>query len=299
LTASKGDITAVIPTLNEEEGVGLVIDELKANGIENIVVVDGGSADKTRDVAAARNVAVVIQEGRGKALAVKTALNYVRTPWMLVIDGDHTYDASYIDSMLEAAERNDEVIGARLMGRENIPLLNRLGNWVITRVFNILFGTKLSDVCSGMYLVRTDIAEEVWFEGRGFSLEVEMAAHVASTTRRIAEVPIRYRKRAGKAKLGRRHGFLIIIDAVRLAWRYNPAMVVFALGSLPLIPGVPILIWVFYEYVFRRVEHFIWAIISLQLVSVGLISILLTIMSIYLKRLEYRLTEKMEKVLKK
>lgn len=67
---------------------------------------------------------------------------------------------------------------------------------------------------------------------------------------------------------------------------------------MPLIPGVPILLWVFYEYVFRRVEHFVWAIISLQLVSVGLVSMLLSIMSLYLKRLEYRLTEKIEKALK-
>jgi len=99
--------------------------------------------------------------------------------------------------------------------------------------------------------VLTDVAEEIWFEGRGFSLEVEVAAHVASTSRRITEVPIRYRKLAGMAKLRKRHGFQVLLDAVRLAWRYNPAMVVFALGSLPLIPGVPILIWVFYEYVFR------------------------------------------------
>lgn len=93
-SASKSEITTVIPTLNEEEGVGLVIDELRDNGIENIVVVNGGSTDRTREVAAARGAVVVMQEGKGKALAIKTALRYVKTPWMLVIDGDHTYDAS-------------------------------------------------------------------------------------------------------------------------------------------------------------------------------------------------------------
>lgn len=292
---SRGDVTAVIPTLDEEKGVGLVIEELRANGIEKIIVVDGGSRDRTREIASSKGAKVVMQEGRGKALALKTALRFVETPWMLVIDGDNTYDASYVDAMLRAADEYDEVIGARLVGRENIPPLNRLGNWVITRTFNLLFGTRLSDVCSGMYLVRTDVMREVWFEGRGFSVEVEAAAHVASTSRRITEVPVRYRRRVGEPKLGRRHGFRIMFDAVRLAWRYNPTMVIFALGSLPLAPGVPILLWVFYEYVFRGVEHFVWAIISLQLVSVGFISMLLAVVSLYLKRMEYRLIERIEK----
>ncbi|QOJ79299.1 glycosyltransferase [Infirmifilum lucidum] len=295
---SKSDVTAVIPTLQEEEGIGLVIDELKANGVEKIIVVDGGSTDRTREVASSKGARVVLQEGRGKALAIKTALKYVETPWMLVIDGDYTYDASYVDAMLSVAKDYDEIIGARLLGRENIPLLNRFGNWVITKAFNVLFGVRLSDVCSGMYLVRTEIAREVWFEGKGFSVEVEIAAHVANTTRRIAEVPIRYRRRVGKGKLGKRHGFLILFDTVRLAWRYNPTLVIFLLGSLSLMPGVPIFLWVFYEYVFRGVEHFVWAIISLQMVSVGLVSVLLSILSLYLKRLEYRLIEKIEKRLR-
>jgi len=296
----KSHVTAVIPTLDEEGCIGLVIDELRANGIERILVVDGGSRDRTREVAASKGVPVVMQEGRGKAMAVKTALKYVETPWVLVIDGDYTYDASYVDSLLRvAAEGYDEVIGARLIGRENIPPLNRLGNWVITRTFNLLFGTRLSDVCSGMYLVRTDVLREVWFEAKGFSVEVEIAAHVASTTRRIAEVPVRYRKRpAGEPKLGKRHGFQIMFDAVRLAWRYNPTMVVFALGSLPLVPGVPIFLWVFYEYVFRGVEHFVWAILSLQMLGVGLISMLLALMSIYLKRMEYRIMERIDRALR-
>jgi len=100
------------------------------------------------------------------------------------------------------------------------------------------------------------------------------------------------------AEPGRRHGLQIMLDAVRLAWRYNPTVVVFALGSVPLLPGVPILLWVFYEYVFRRVEHFVWAIISLQLVSVGFVSMLLAIVSLYLKRMEYRLTERIEKAVR-
>jgi len=292
---SSVDVTAIVPTLDEEEGIGLVIDELRANGVDRIVVVDGGSRDRTREIASSKGARVVMQEGRGKALAVKTGLRFVETPWVLVIDGDHTYDASYLGAMLSAAEGYDEVIGARLIGRENIPLLNRFGNWVITKTFNILFGTRLSDVCSGMYLVRADVLREVWFEGRGFSVEVEVAAHVASTSRKITEAPVRYRERKGKPKLGRRHGLQIMLDAVRLAWRYNPTVVVFALGSVPLLPGVPILLWVFYEYVFRGVEHFVWAIISLQLVSVGFVSMLLAIVSLYLKRMEYRLTERIEK----
>ena len=234
-----GLVTVVIPTLNEEGAIGRVIEELRAHGWTNILVVDGGSSDRTREVAESMGARVILQEGRGKADAIRTAVRYVETPYVVVMDGDCTYPAGRIADLLREAEGRglDEVIGARRWGRENIPLLNRLGNWVITRAFNLLFGTRLSDVCSGMYLVRTEVLREVGFEARGFSVEVEVAAHVASTTRRIGEVPIEYRPRVGRPKLGKRHGFAIMLDALRLALRYNPVFLLFSSASLITLPS--------------------------------------------------------------
>lgn len=291
-------ITIVIPTLNEEEAIGPVIDELRSSGWSNILVVDGNSRDATRMIAAAKGVKVMLQEGMGKADAVRTAVKHVATPYVVVMDGDNTYPAKHIAELLEKAEGEglDEVIGARRRGREHIPLINRFGNWVITKAFNLLFATHLSDVCSGMYLVRTEILREVGFEAKGFSVEVEIAAHVASTTRRIGEIPIEYRERIGKPKLGRRHGFVIMLDALKLALRYNPVFLLFASSSLVLLPSLALAAWVGYRWLFQGVKHSIWGVIAIVGVGVGFISLLLAIMALYLKRLELRILEKLHEV---
>ncbi len=293
---SPEEVTVVVPTLNEAEAVGLVIDELRALGFSRILVVDGHSTDGTPEIAASRGARVALQRGRGKADAVRTALDYVDTPYVLVIDGDYTYDPSCAPRMLELARRYDEVIGARTEGRENMPLLHRFGNWVLTRFFNLLFGTRLRDVCSGMYLVRTDVARRVWFEGRGFSVEVELAAHVASTTRRVTDVDARYRPRLGRPKLRSWHGLLIAADAVRLAWRYNPVFFIFAVGTTALAPAAAILAWVALKLLLFGVKHYVWALIGVSLGGVGVVSLLLAVMALFVKRVEYRILEVLEEI---
>lgn len=293
----KKKLTIVIPTLNEEEAIGKVLEELIGLGYdkEQIIIVDGHSKDKTVEIAREKGVKVIYQDGKGKAEAIKTAIEHVNTEYMLVMDGDYTYDPKYIDKMLRYIWEYDEVIGARTIGRENIPLINRFGNWVITKAFNILFGIKLKDVCSGMYLIKTNIAKEIKYESGGFSLEIEIAAHTASMSGKIRDIDIKYRKRIGKQKLSRLHGLKILFDAVILAWKYNPAFFIFGIGSLLTIPAIIIIGWVAYEYIILGIKHYIWAMIGLSLGSIGVIATLLAIMTLYLKRLEIRILEKIRR----
>ena len=290
------ELTIIIPTLNEAEAIGKVIDELHQHGYHNILVVDGNSTDGTPQIAQSKGAKVIQQKGKGKADAIKTAINYVNTPYLLIMDGDYTYNPAYIKELLKHAKENDEVIGARTIGRKNIPLINRLGNWIITKAFNLLFGTKLKDVCSGMYLLRTEIAKEINYEAKGFSLEVEVAAHVASTTRKIKDIPIHYRPRIGKPKLKTWDGLSIITDAIQLAWRYNPAFFIFASGTLLLIPSTAILAWVAYRYFIYGAKHYVWAILGAGGTGIGIISLLLAIITLYIKRIEYRILEKLRKL---
>ncbi len=293
---SLGDVNIVIPTLNEEKAIGLVLEELFSIGVkpEQVIVVDGHSTDRTREIASSKGVRVILQEGKGKADAIKTVLRYIDKPYTLVMDGDYTYPAYEIPKLVEKASRGfDEVIGARVNGRENIPLLNRLGNWIITKVFNILFGTNLRDVCSGMYLVNTRILREAPIESRGFSVEVDIAAKVASLTGRITEVPISYRKRIGEKKLRIIHGLYIVKDLVRLAWRYNPASLIFILGAVLTIPGIVIDSWVLLELLLYGIKRHVWATLGTLLTLTGLLSLALSIIAVYLKRFEYRLNQKL------
>ncbi len=288
---SKDEVTVVIPTLNEEAAIGLVIDELFEYGFrrENILVVDGHSTDETVKIVESKGVHWIPQDGHGKGDAILTAAKYVETPYMLIMDGDYTYDPSAIDQMLIAAFESPEVIGYRSEGRENIPLLHRLGNWILTKFFNVIFITDLKDVCSGMYIVRTDIVKSLIGRSKGFSIEAEIAA-AASHEGRIIEVPVRYRKRIGRKKLSSfKDGLSIFLSIFILGWYYNPIFFIFGLGSLLLIPSLFIAGYVFFEYIFFGIKHFVWAIISVAGISAGIISLTICLLTLYMKRMERRL----------
>ena len=284
------DYVVVLPTLNEREGLAKTLDELFAVGVPpgRVLVVDGGSTDGTCDEARERGVRCVLQEGRGKADAIRTALKLVDADVVVAMDADFTYPAEYIKELL--ARDCDEVIGARKMLEPGSQrLVYRLGNWVLTKWFNLLFGTGLSDVLSGMYAVRKSAVADMEFSSRDFSIESEIAAHIASTGGTICEVPIRYRRRVGAKKLSVKHGFQIARDMFLLALRYNPAFLISLAAALLAVPGLLLAAWVAYKWIFLGVKHYVWGIIAFALIAGGAAAGAVAALTLYLKRMEMRL----------
>jgi len=296
-------ISVLIPTLNEEKAIGPVIDEVVNTGIprENILVIDGGSTDNTVVIAYRKGVRVYPQEGRGKALAIKTGLKYVNTPYVLVMDGDWTYPAKYIPRLYEKmlSEDCDLVIGVRVYGKESQKLIFKLGNKVITWIFNMLFGTQLRDVLSGMYIAKTETLREVNFEMSGFSVESEIVAHFA-TVGKVCEEGIEYRERLDPSakKLRVVHGFKIALDILRLTWRYSPVFLIFAIGSLLLIPGLLLGAWVAYHYFFTGIKYYVRGIVAIVLAATGLLSLNSALMALYVRRIELRVHRKLNEITK-
>jgi dolichol-phosphate mannosyltransferase len=283
----KSMVTVVIPTLNEEEGIAKVIEEVKAEGYENILVVDGYSKDKTAKIASGNGVSVVYQHGSGKSGAVRTAIDRVETPFMVFMDGDHTYDPKDIWRLMNHSEHYCHVIGAR--EKKNIPRLHRFGNWVISRTFSLLFTIKTSDVCSGMYLLEAGEAKKYGLQEQGFVAEIELAAHSAAT-QSLAEVPISYRARIGAKKLNTwKHGLAILSAAFGLARRHNPILLYSAIAGLCIIPAALILGWVVLEELTMRTFHSGWALAGIMMLLVAVQSFTLASVSILTKHTEERL----------
>lgn len=289
MPVSKDDITVVLPTLNEEKAIGQIICELKRSGYHNILVVDGYSTDATTKVAESNGGRIISQHSRGKCGAIETAIENVETPYMLIMDGDCTYDPKDIEKFFVHAEKYDQIIGVRTNGRRNIPKLNQFGNWLLTKTFNVLMGTKLSDVCSGMYLIKTDVARELELNTNGFDVEAEIAAQTA-TRGKVTEVPIDYRKRVGYQKLSAwRHGFQIIRTIFGLARTYNPALLFSAIVALAVVPALIILGWVAAELLLTGIWHSGYALIGLMLLVLASQGLTIGVISVLMRRTEKRI----------
>ncbi|RLG40768.1 MAG: glycosyl transferase family 2 [Thermoproteota archaeon] len=285
----KEDITVVLPTLNEEKAIGKVIDELLSEGYTKILVVDGYSTDRTVEIARSKGVEVVYQKGKGKAGAIRTAIEIVETPYMLVMDADYTYDPKDIERLLRYPEY-DEVIGLR-KDRRNIPLLHRIGNKIISSVLSLLIGQRVSDPCSGMYLIKTESARKLEILSEGFDIEAEIVGEMLIHGK-VTEVPISYRRREGEKKLRSwRDGMRILLTVFKVAWLYNPVFLLSAIGSILTVPGIVILFWQLYIRYMYGAERwsFGWAWLGLILLVIGLHAFTVATISLLLKRLERRI----------
>lgn len=287
---NKDEVTIVLPTLNEEEAIGQIICELRQSGYHNILVVDGYSIDGTTKVAESNGGIVIFQHSKGKCGAIETAIENVKTPYMLIMDGDCTYDPKDIEKFFAHAEKYDQIIGVRANGRRNIPKLNQFGNWLLTKTFNTLMGTKLSDLCSGMYLIKTDVARELELNTTGFDVEAEIVAQIA-TRGKVTEVPIDYRKRVGHQKLSAwRHGFQIIRTIFSLSRRYNPTLLFSAIMALLAIPAAILLGWVALEVFLYGVWHSGYALTGLMLLVLASQGSTVAAISVMMRRMEKRIT---------
>ncbi len=289
-------ITVVIPTLNEEKGIEATIKELHSIGINNIVVVDGYSKDRTVEVAKSLNARVIFQHGKGKTGALKTAVEHVDTPYMLIIDGDFTYDVKNVDRFIQHMDNYDEIIGARMpVDEKSMTGLHRFGNRLITKVFNFLMNINLSDVCSGMYMLKTDTVREIDFYTDGFDVEAEIAAQIAAIGS-ITEVPINYRPRVGRQKLSTwKHGYKILRSIFHLARLYNPGAFYSFLISLLLIPAGIIFANSLLELTLtgRMTSH--WFLIGVALLLIALQGMSIGVLSLVVKRSNMRMLRALRK----
>jgi len=241
------DITVVIPTLNEALGIGQVIESVFNAGYYNVLIVDGYSSDNTVEVAKEYKVKILMQHGKGKTGALKTCIEHVETPYFIVMDGDATYDPKDIAQFKPHMKFYNQIIGVRTSGREKITKLNRFGNWVINKCFNMMFGTKLTDVCSGLYCLNTEFARGLILNTQGFDVEVEIAAQAADSGS-ITQVPITFAERIGIQKLNPfKDGAKILLAIFKLARIYNAVILYSFISALTIVPAFLILSWVLFE----------------------------------------------------
>lgn len=194
-------VTAVIPTLNEEEGVVSTIERTPST-VDEILVIDGGSSDATQANSERLGARVIPQLVRGYGLAYKTGFLVATGDLIVTGDADGTYPMELIDTIVEEMDRRtlDFVSCARFPLRDSNSMerLNHVGNAAISLWGSVVSTKRFHDLLSGMWVFRKKILSELRLitNGWNFSAEIKLeAAHKLG--RRFAEIHIPYSERVG------------------------------------------------------------------------------------------------------
>jgi glycosyltransferase involved in cell wall biosynthesis len=213
-------ISVVIPCYNEEEGIRQVIARMPA-GVDEVVVANNNSTDHTAEVAASLGARVVLETRRGYGAAYKAGLTAATGEVIVTMDGDGTYPPEAIPELVDflVDEKVDFVSAARfpLSDPRAMSFTNKAGNWVLTFVAWALFGQRMIDSQSGMWVFRRRILERLRLtsDGMPFSEEIKIEA-IRRRDVRFAERHIRYQARVGEVKLRKwRDGWENILFLIR------------------------------------------------------------------------------------
>jgi glycosyltransferase involved in cell wall biosynthesis len=205
-------ISVVIPCYNEEDGIAHVISGLPSC-VDEVVVVDNNSTDRTAELAGSLGAKVVFEKRKGYGSAYKAGLPAVSGDVTVTMDGDGTYPAEQIpelvDHLIDAGL--DFVSAARfpLKNPQAMSFTNKLGNRILTIAMLILYGKNIKDSQSGMWIYKSDVYRRlrVTSDGMSFSEEIKIEAIRASDVR-FGEYRINYHPRIGEVKLDKwRDGF--------------------------------------------------------------------------------------------
>jgi glycosyltransferase (TIGR04182 family) len=297
----RADVCVLLPTLNEAETIGDVVDGFRAEGFENVLVVDGDSSDGTRSIAEEHGARVMTQTGTGKGQAVREALAAIDAPYVLMADGDGTYRPADAEAMLEPIfeGRAEHVIGNRFADMESgaMTRLNAIGNRLINRLFAGIYGRGLKDILSGYRAFTRRSFERLGLESDGFGIETELAVKCVRQGIKTEVVPITYESRPGGSETNLnpfRDGGRIVLTLYTLAKRNNPVFYFGSIASLGTLIGIGVGSFVGYRYVVDGVTHDVLALfaafailLSVQLLMFGVLSdILVSVNREQTRRLE-------------
>ena len=198
-------ITVIIPCLNEEQGIGKVLHAMPPF-VDEIIVVDNGSTDRTAAVAASLGAKVITEELRGYGRAYRRGFAAATGDLIITLDGDHSYPIDGVSYLLEAFLHLDVdfLNASRFPVRDSraMSFKHKFGNLVLSLATSILFFRWVRDSQSGMWVLRRSILQDMKLEadGMAFSEEIKIEA-IRNRQIRFGEIAILYSTRLGEIKL--------------------------------------------------------------------------------------------------
>src|SRR3954451_4339801 len=205
-------ITVIIPCLNEEQGIEKVLRAMP-EFVDERIVVDNNSTDRTSEVAASLGARVVREDVRGYGRAYKRGFAHATGDLIITLDGDQSYPVDALSYLIEAFLHHevDFLNASRFPVRDKraMSLKHKFGNLILSLAMSVLFFRWVRDSQSGMWVFRREILKQMKLEsdGMAFSEEIKIEA-ILNPRIRFGEISIQYSSRVGETKLNAwRDGF--------------------------------------------------------------------------------------------
>ncbi len=208
-------ISIVIPAINEERGIGKTIDAVNKDYFNNkhwdleIILVDGNSKDKTRDIAASKGATVLLEKRKGYGRAYKTGLAHATGDVIVTGDADATYPFHLIHEYIEMLfdQHLDFLTTDRFAALKHgsMSLKHRFGNLTLAWALRILFFVNIRDSQSGMWIFKRDALKKIqplenFNDGMPFSEEIKIEMFTNKHIK-AKEIPSTLSAREGQVKL--------------------------------------------------------------------------------------------------
>ena len=189
-------ISVVIPAKNEQQNIAAMVRSVKPYADE-VVVIDGHSVDKTREVAQDEGAIVFLDEGKGKGSGIRKAIEVVAGDVIVFIDADGSHDAADIPALVEpiVEDKADLVVASRMTGGSDElhstigEAIRLFGSTLINLAINYRLNVRITDAQNGFRAIRTSTAAALNLEENGTTIEQEMLIKTIRKGFRNAEIP--------------------------------------------------------------------------------------------------------------
>jgi glycosyltransferase involved in cell wall biosynthesis len=196
-------VSVIVPCLDEEEAIGPCVTAVRSHGVGEVIVVDGGSKDRTVERARLAGALVIIEPRKGYGRAMSSGIEALApgASIVLFIDGDGSDRPEMIPDLLDPIERGaaDFVLGSRLKGpreRGSLSPAQIAAGYLSGLLIRVRYGVRFTDM-SPFRAIRRDALSRLGMTETTFGWNLEMQMRAAAARLRIAEIEVGQRRRAG------------------------------------------------------------------------------------------------------
>lgn len=204
------DIRVIIPAFNEQNAVGLVIEEIPKQWVREIIVIDNGSQDNTFEVAKEKGATALQEHIKGYGKACLKGMDHIaksdsQPDIVVFLDGDHSDYPEQLPELVIPIINNkaDMVIGSRALGqkeRGSMTPQQIFGNWLATSLIKLIYRVSYTDL-GPFRAIRYSSLMEIGMKDTNYGWTVEMQLKAAKRSLKTMEVPVNYRQRIGVSKV--------------------------------------------------------------------------------------------------